>query len=275
VTKPGQSGPVRPARPWRPLPYPCARAPPPNAVVSIDFLPRSNFPHPSLSPRGALGFGDEIARVWIPRGEFSPSLPFLYLSLLPLPSSSPGRAPSPAPSPSPRRAPGESRPGRAPPRVAPPASPAPAEPLPASRPPGEPRPGRAPPRVAPPRRVPPRPRPSPRRPPASPTPAKPLPGRAPRARRSPSRALAARPLLRPRAPWPRPRLHPGPRPGRALGRMPRPCPGCALARPCPSPCPGSLAPRTACTFRVPPARAACSRSCDRSRVSFNPRLILL
>jgi hypothetical protein len=237
-----------------------ARAPLPLIPLShLIFLSCSNFPLPPLSPRGALGFRDEIAGVWIPGGEFSPPRPFLSLSSPPFffpwtrPSPvlvvcAPWRVP-------PRRAPSPSAPcmlavGRAPPRVAPP---------------DESRLGRAPPRVAP--------------PPASPAPAEPIPGRAP-PRQRPSRAPhpQPRPLLRPCAPWPRPRLRPGRRPG---GRAPvvpsAACPGralgCALARPCPSPCPGSLAPRAACTVRVPPARAACSRACDHSRISFNPRLI--
>jgi hypothetical protein len=152
---PARSGPVRPAGPWRPLPYPCA-PPPPNPVVSFDFLPHSNFPLPplSLSPHGALGFGDEIAGVWIPRGEFPLPFPF-SLSLLPLPYSSPGRAPYPARAtrpPLPRRAPWR-RPSRAAshawpspsPRRSPSASPASAEPLPVSCPVASPSPRRAPP----------------------------------------------------------------------------------------------------------------------------------
>jgi hypothetical protein len=264
---PARSGPVRPAGPWRPLPYPCA-PPPPNPVVSFDFLPHSNFPLPplSLSPHGALGFGDEIAGVWIPRGEFSPPLPFLSLPpapplFFPWPRALPRARHTPSPAPSravaatqPCRIPclaeplpaslslGEPRLCRAPPRVVPRG-----EPLPASRPSG-----RAPPCVAPPRephlgRAPPRVVP----PSTNPSPAAPLPSTTP-----------------PAAPWPRP----GPRPGGRAPTVPSAvCPsralGCALARPCLSPCPGSLVPRAACTIRVPSARVACSRACDRSRVS--------
>jgi hypothetical protein len=231
-----------------------------------------------------------------PEVSFPLSFPF-SLSHLPLPSSSPGRAPSPTRAtrpPLPRRASWRRLSHAASLRRAPPTSPAPAELLPASCPPplGEPCPCRAPPHVTPPASpAPAKPLPT-SRPPASPAPTEPLrrrappgepcldrspsprraplgeplPGRAPPARRSPSRALAARPLLCPRVPWLRPRLCPGPRPGVRA-------PGCALARPCPSPCPGSLTPHAACTVHVPPARAVCSRACDRSRVLFNPRLI--
>jgi hypothetical protein len=42
---PAQPGLVQNARPWRPLPSPCA-PPPTNPFVSFDFLPRSNLPLP-------------------------------------------------------------------------------------------------------------------------------------------------------------------------------------------------------------------------------------
>jgi hypothetical protein len=153
---------ARPGPTLAPLPSPCARPlPPPNPFVSFDFLPHSNLPLPlpPLSPRGALGFGVEIAEIWIPRGEFPPS-PSLSLSLSPPP---PLLLPRAASLPALRAA---SLPAL---RAA--VGPAPAPPLsPSSR--AAPRPCPAP----PPRRAPPRPCP--------------LPGRAPR------RALA-RPALRP------------------------------------------------------------------------------
>jgi hypothetical protein len=79
-------GPARPARPWRPLPSPCAR---PLLLISFSHLIFSravtslSLFHPplSLSPSGALGLGTEITGVWIPEVSFpSLSLP-LSLSL--------------------------------------------------------------------------------------------------------------------------------------------------------------------------------------------------
>jgi hypothetical protein len=130
---PAQSGPVRPACP-----------PPPDPFASFDFscaVTSLSLFHLSLSPRGALGFGVEIARVWIPGGEFfpSPSLfslspppPLLLLrtTLLPArpapprsqrqprprPCAPPVAAPSPVPRPP---CPGEPRPRRASPCAAP------------------------------------------------------------------------------------------------------------------------------------------------------------
>jgi hypothetical protein len=77
-------GPVRPAHPWRPLPSPCAHPlPPPDPFVSFDFsraVTSLSLFHLSLSPCGALGFGVEIAGIWIPGGEFFPSPSLLSLS---------------------------------------------------------------------------------------------------------------------------------------------------------------------------------------------------
>src|SRR5688572_14836820 len=65
---PAWPGPARPARPWRPLPSPCARPLPspcarPLPLISFSYLisPAQQPPSPSptsLSPHGALGFGD-------------------------------------------------------------------------------------------------------------------------------------------------------------------------------------------------------------------------
>jgi hypothetical protein len=130
-----QPGLIRPARPWRPLPSPCAHPlPPPDTFVSFDFsraVTSLSLFHLSLSPRGALGFGVEIAGIWIPGGEFSPPLPFSLSS--PSPSSPPPPVRPPCPR-APRRLgprtravprPRSRRPlGPAPPRRAkPPASP--------------------------------------------------------------------------------------------------------------------------------------------------------
>jgi hypothetical protein len=102
------------------------------SLSHLDF-PRSNLPLPlpPLSPRGALGFGVEIAGIWIPGGEFSPPLP-LPLSLLPLPFFFPcapvPAAPAPGePSPRPASPPRRQRLGPCPPRprLAAPASPRP------------------------------------------------------------------------------------------------------------------------------------------------------
>jgi hypothetical protein len=95
------------------------------------------------------------------------------------------------------------------------------------------------------------------------------------------RAPASRP--RPRAPAPRsggrtPR--PGPAPCRAPPHalaVPWPRLGCApLAvhptTPVPAPVPRRPRAPRACTARVPSARAACFRACDRSRAVFNSRL---
>jgi hypothetical protein len=75
----------------------------------------------------------------------------------------------------------------------------------------------------------------------------------------PGRALAARPDPVPRAPQPRPIARLGRAPTRAPSRAP------AL------PVPRSRALR-ACTVHAPSTRAACSRTCDRSRAAFNSRL---
>jgi hypothetical protein len=143
---------------------------------------------------------------------------------------------------------------------------------------------------------------------ASPSPAAPHPGPA---RRRPHPGPVLGPTLRqprpspslqwprpnpaPRAPRPHPAARPGcarPRPSRALpclGRAPWPhalaapsatplaappaVPPTAPSRapPLPKPVPRPRAPR-ACTVRVPSARTACSRACDRSRTVFNSRL---
>jgi hypothetical protein len=136
---PARSGPARPARPGAP-----AHLPMRPLLLSLSHLdfPRSNLPLPlpSLSPRGALGFGVEIAGIWIPGGEFYPPLP------LPLSPSPPLLLPLRALA-CPRRArpcPDRARPRRAAPAPVPaapspshaPASPAvpPLRPPPASRP---------------------------------------------------------------------------------------------------------------------------------------------
>jgi hypothetical protein len=126
-----RSGPARPGPARAPLAPPALpmRAPPsPWSLSLIWFLQHSNLPISlpplSLSPRGALGFGNGDRRSLDPRGEFP--LPFpLSLSLppppflIPQPARPPWpRAPSPAPaspnlpgglprrSPSPRTLPG-------------------------------------------------------------------------------------------------------------------------------------------------------------------------
>jgi hypothetical protein len=77
-----QPSPARPVRPWRPCPPPAP--PPPDLFGSFDFsrtVTSLSFFHLSLSlPRGALGFGVEIAGIWILGGEFSPPLPSPSLS---------------------------------------------------------------------------------------------------------------------------------------------------------------------------------------------------
>jgi hypothetical protein len=204
---PARSGPRATRAPCPPH----ARAPPPDPFVSFDFshaVTSLSLFHLSLSPCGALGFGVEIAGIWIHGGEFSPS-PSLSLSLLSLPFFSPARPPCP--------------------RSAPPSAPHPRSPL-APRPAPPPRPPHA---LAPPA--------SPPRPCAAF--GEPLPWRLP----SPAAPLLGREPLGP-MPWPC-------APRRALGR----------AR-----APATRVPR-AYTVRVPSARAACSRACDRSRAAFNPR----
>jgi hypothetical protein len=93
--------PVSARAPLAPVPSPCAR-PLPWSLSLISILPCSNLSlsHLSLSPRGALGFGDGDRRSW-PRGELpSPSLslsspPPLLLPPHGLPARAPGglRAP--------------------------------------------------------------------------------------------------------------------------------------------------------------------------------------
>jgi hypothetical protein len=221
---PAQSGPRAPGAP----------CPPPDPFVSFDFLPRSNLPlslfHLYLSPRGALGFGDVIARVWIPGGEFSPSpslslsllsLPFISLARPPCPRSAPHSAPRPAPpSAAPHTAPSASPRARAP-GVPSPVAPSPASPSPAAPSLVAPLPGRARPLRAPPR------------------------PRAPRPH-APRRALAAR-----FAPCPRPRA---PRRALAARFAPRPRP-----RPCPRPCPGDSRPARLHGSRALGTRSVLSR----------------
>jgi hypothetical protein len=121
---PARSGPRAPGAPCPPH----ARAPSlplihlSHLIFSRVVTSLSLF-HLSLSPRGALGFGDVIAGVWIPGGEFSPSL-------LSLPPPSPFFFPWTRPSPIliehvpwrvlPRRAPSPPRALRAGRRRAPP-----------------------------------------------------------------------------------------------------------------------------------------------------------
>jgi hypothetical protein len=77
---PARPGPAQPCAPLAPHP-PCALSSP----LSLIWISRAatSLPHLSLSPRGALGFGVEIAGVGS-RGEPSP---LLSLSLSPSPSS--------------------------------------------------------------------------------------------------------------------------------------------------------------------------------------------
>jgi hypothetical protein len=85
-----RSGPRAPGAPAHLM-----RPPPPDPFVSFDFsraVTSLSLFHLSLSPRGALGFGVEIAGVWIPGGEFFPS-PSLFSLSSPSPSSSPMRPP--------------------------------------------------------------------------------------------------------------------------------------------------------------------------------------
>jgi hypothetical protein len=240
-------GPARPGPARAPLPTPCARPPPPDPFVSFDVsravTSLSLFHNLSLSPRGALGFGDGDHRSWIP--EVS-SPPFSSLSLfLSLPFFSPARAPPAALARGPLRPQrGGLRPRRRGPPLLPPrggaacpcslprggtAPPAPA-PSPAAarpRPPLLPPPRRRGPPLLPPRR--PRPR---RRPPVrGPGPRRAAPCARPRlpvARRGPSRPPAP---LRAAS---RPRRRGSLAPSRAAPRPPargRPAPG---ARPLPS-----------------------------------------
>jgi hypothetical protein len=254
-----QPGLVRPARPPLPL-IPLSHLIFSRAVTSLSLF------HLYLSPRGALGFGDVITGVGILGGEFFPSpsllslppppflLPLATRASLPCLRARPGCAPLPrratrprarprAPLPSPSRVPVAARP-RPIPR---PASPSPCAPCPG---PGEPVSHRGPAPASPPRpRAPCLPRPTPW----------PRAGgcawpRAPRPGRAPAAVLRA--------------LRPGPRP---LGRVPRPCPRLRPRAPLPEPVPRQLRATRTCTVRVPSARAAYSRACDRSRAAFNPR----
>jgi hypothetical protein len=149
------------------------------SLSHLDFR-RSNLPlllpPLSLPPRGALGFGVEITRIWILGGEFFPSTSLLSLSL-PLPSSSPARTPAP-----PRRCPVPAPPRRGP---APPLPGAAARPCPPLR--GGARPGPSPsPRGSAPCPGPPRC--------DGPSPPLPSPVRAARPRPSPARRRGGSPL---------------------------------------------------------------------------------
>jgi hypothetical protein len=91
---PARPGPVQPGpalAPLTPLPTPMR---PLLLSLSLIWISRAvtslSFFHLSLPPRGALGFGVEITGIWIPGGEFFPSLPF---SLPPSPSLLPLHAP--------------------------------------------------------------------------------------------------------------------------------------------------------------------------------------
>jgi hypothetical protein len=202
----------------------------PLVSFSHSISPAQQPPSPSptsLSPCGALGFGDSDRRSLDPAGEFpSPSLslssppPLLLLPCAPLllpPSTPPpppaARLPAPAPGggPAPRLRPRARGP------------PARLRPAPATRP----LPRCAPVPATSPCRDPVRPRAAPGFPVAR-----------------PSRALAAPPDPTPhaprRAPWSRARPRPLP--------CPRPCPRAPL--PCPSPCPG-LTPRAPARFARP------------------------
>jgi hypothetical protein len=231
---------------------PGAPCPPPGLFVSFDFSRAVTSLSPSstslsLSPRGALGFGDVIAG-----GEFFPSPSLLSLSPPP-PLLLPRAASLPAPS----RGRALRRPwprARAAPSARPRARP---RPSPASPPHARPRPSRAAPRLASPspctRAL---PAPASPRPAATPSPASPLPGEPPSPASPPrpraprlGRALAVRPG---RAP-----------PRGSLDRAPDRAPARARAPATRVPC--------VCTARVPSARAACSRACDRSRAAFTPR----
>jgi hypothetical protein len=117
-----------PARPWCPTP---PMRPLLSSLSHLDF-PRSNLSSPSLSPRGALGFGVEIAGVGSPEVSFP--LPFLSLSLSPSPPLLLPLRALPCPC---RARPCGPRPGRARPRRAAPV------PAPASRPRAAPWPARS------------------------------------------------------------------------------------------------------------------------------------
>jgi hypothetical protein len=80
LTRPG---PARPARPWRPCP---THAPPSPGLFPSFNSPAQQPPlsPTSLSPRGALGFGDADRRNLDPRGEL-PS-PLSFSNSPPLPS---------------------------------------------------------------------------------------------------------------------------------------------------------------------------------------------
>jgi hypothetical protein len=66
VVRPGQLGSATAHMPLAPLPLPMR--PPPLVSSPHSILPRSNSLYlSSLSPRGALGFGDDDRRIWTPR----------------------------------------------------------------------------------------------------------------------------------------------------------------------------------------------------------------
>jgi hypothetical protein len=120
---PARSGPRAPGAPYTPH----ARAPPPGLFLSFDFsraVTSLSLFHLSLSPRGALGFGDGDRRSLDPQGEFALPLPLPLSLSLPLPFFSPW--PRALPSPARGACPGVPRPGCAPPPPPPPREPLPA-----------------------------------------------------------------------------------------------------------------------------------------------------
>jgi hypothetical protein len=99
--------PARPSSARVPLAPPAPMRVPPGPFSLISILPRSNLSlsHLSISPRGALGFGDGDRRSWIPEVSSPPlsSLP-LPLPPLPFPARAPFFSPARAPPCSPSRA---------------------------------------------------------------------------------------------------------------------------------------------------------------------------
>jgi hypothetical protein len=99
--------PARPSSARVPLAPPAPMRVPPGPFSLISILPRSNLSlsHLSISPRGALGFGDGDRRSWIPEVSSPPlsSLP-LPLPPLPFPARAPFFSPARAPPCNPSRA---------------------------------------------------------------------------------------------------------------------------------------------------------------------------
>jgi hypothetical protein len=85
---PAQPGPAQSGTRAPGAPAPMCAPPPPGLFLSFDFSrAATSLSHLSLSPRGALGFGDGDRQSLDPRGELplpSPS-PSPFLSLPPLP----------------------------------------------------------------------------------------------------------------------------------------------------------------------------------------------